>query len=232
MAEKPPVKPKAERRQGRRNSDSMGAKLARFKQEYLTNGHNGAAAAIAVGCSPRSARLRAHEYLKRLRASGDLAETAQRVAALAELSTANVLTEVQRVAFNDPRRFYRDDGTLKPPGEWDAHMAACVQSIETIERGEPGEADDELDAQPHGGALARKRNPKVAYIQKIKFWPKLDALDKLMKHQGLFERDNRQKVDNLAIQVNFVQAQEHGPADRAVQVQATLVKPNANGSHV
>jgi hypothetical protein len=33
---------------------------------------------------------------------------------------------------------------------------------------------------------------------------KLRAIEMAMKHQGLFERDNLQKKDNIAIQINLV----------------------------
>jgi hypothetical protein len=42
--------------------------------------------------------------------------------------------------------------------------------------------------------------------RKIKFWNKVDAIDKAMRHLGLFGKDNRQLAQNLAIQVNLVEA--------------------------
>jgi hypothetical protein len=36
---------------------------------------------------------------------------------------------------------------------------------------------------------------------KIKFWNKLDAIDKAMKHLGLFERDNAQGRESLVLRV-------------------------------
>jgi hypothetical protein len=41
---------------------------------------------------------------------------------------------------------------------------------------------------------------------KIKLWDKNAALEKLMKHLGLYETDNRQKAPNIAIQVQIVKA--------------------------
>ena len=46
---------------------------------------------------------------------------------------------------------------------------------------------------------------------KIKFWNKVDALDKAIRHLGLFEHDNRQQGQNLAIQINLVEGKR--PAD-------------------
>jgi sulfur relay (sulfurtransferase) DsrC/TusE family protein len=80
----------------------------------------------------------------------------------------------------------REDGSLKAPHEWDDDMAACVASIEVREVVENGKV--------------------TAYVKKIKFWSKLEAMNMAMRYAGLFERDNRQQAPNLAIQVNLVQA--------------------------
>ena len=41
-------------------------------------------------------------------------------------------------------------------------------------------------------------------VTKIRFWDKNAALEKAMKHHGLYERDNDQKRENLIIQVQVV----------------------------
>jgi hypothetical protein len=40
---------------------------------------------------------------------------------------------------------------------------------------------------------------------KVKLWDKNAALEKALKHLGLYERDNRQKSENLTLQVLLVQ---------------------------
>ena len=51
-----------------------------------------------------------------------------------------------------------------------------------------------------------------------------------MKHLGLFERDNRQRADNLAIQINLVGAPTPEAAQE-VEVRANLVKPNGHNGN-
>lgn len=121
--------------------------------------------------------------------------------AAAGMSAERTLTEVARVSYVDPRRFYHKDGSMKAPGEWDDDMAAAVASVEAIPVVLHGLADDELDPQPHGGALARKRNPKIGYTYKIKFWDKNAGLEKSMKHLGLYEKDNAQSREGLVLRV-------------------------------
>lgn len=184
-------------------------RLAAFKREYLSNGHNAKEAAIAVGLSPKTAKQQGMMYLKKLEASGELAKAAEEAAARADLKTDEVLGQVRAVVMNDPRRFYREDGTLKPVREWDADMAACVSSVEVDE-------------------IAGSDKPTIR-TSKIKFWSKVEMVDKAMKHLGLFEKDNRQKQENLVLQVNFVGAPgphetaTHRPGDRAVLIQPTLL---------
>jgi phage terminase small subunit len=158
-----------------------------FKQAFLSNGHNQTAAAIEAGFNKKTAHQKGMELRRELEASGELAIAAQEAADAAKLHTHQTLQEVARIAYNDPRAFFREDDSFKPPSEWSDAMAATVASIEV----------KEVKA-PEGGR---------AFIRKIKFWSKVDALDKAMRHAGLFEKDNRQLTANLAIQVNLLQPQ-------------------------
>jgi phage terminase small subunit len=213
MATNRPARPSNKSRRG----GGFAERLAQFEQIYMANGNNATAAAIETGYSPKTAHAMGHKLITRLRETGRLAKVAEKAAARAELSTARTLQEVRDIAYNDPRRFFRDNGTLKPPKEWDDGMAACVQSLEVTEL-----------AKGTG-----KKRKVIGHTGKIKFWSKIDALDKAMRHAGLFEKDNRQKQENLAIQINLV----GGPEPRAVNgsgvtVQANLIGPNGkNGSH-
>ena len=53
----------------------------------------------------------------------------------------------------------------------------------------------------------------VGYTRKVRFWSKTEAVNMAMKHFGQFERDNNQRMPNLAIQVNLV-----GPEPKPVDV--------------
>lgn len=188
---------------------------ALFEQEYMSNGNSAKHAAIAAGYSAKTAHAMGHKLLQKLKATGRLAKVAEKAAHAAELSTARTLQEVRDIAYNDPRRFFRDNGTLKPPAEWDPAMAACVQSLEVTEL-----------AKGTG-----KKRKVIGHTGKIKFWSKIDALDKAMRHAGLFEKDNRQKQENLAIQINLVGGPEPRAANGSgVQIQANLID-GKNGSH-
>jgi phage terminase small subunit len=176
----------------------------KFWQHYLSNGHNATAAAIAVGYAPSAARQRGYEMLVRLRDSGKLAEAARRTAETAELETSRTLLEVKRILEFDPANLFDELGNALPIHHLDPATRAAIQSFELNEEGRP---------------------------VKVKFWSKIEAASLAMKHLGLFERDNRQRQENLAIQINLVGAPA-AQEPREVAVQATLVKPNGkNGSH-
>lgn len=102
------------------------------------------------------------------------------------LTVERTLREVERISHVDPRSFYRDDGTMKAPKEWDDAMAAAVASVEAI---------------PVSLGRDAKGDVKIGYTYKLKFWDKNAGLEKSMKHQGLFERDNAQSRDNLVLHV-------------------------------
>jgi hypothetical protein len=81
--------------------------------------------------------------------------------------------------------------------EWTEDMAVVVTSIEA----------EEVKTATKGESVV------AVQVKKIKFWDKNAALDKAMRHLGLFENDNRQLGQNLAIQVNLVGAPEPKTAE-------------------
>ena len=168
------ARPKRKTKAGR-NKSAVVERREAFIAAYLSNGHNCTQAAIAAGFSPRTAYSQGQRLLKNVEVERQLAEAAKKAGDAADLKTERTLQEVRRVAFSDPRRFFRNDGSIKPPVEWDADMAAAVASYEV-----------------------------VGTKTKLKFCDKLAALEQAMRHLGLYERDNRHNAQNLAIQVNLV----------------------------
>lgn len=157
--------------------------------------HESFAQALAKGKTADEAYAQAgyksnRKNASRLKTNEDIrarvAELQKKSADRVEVSIARVVRELSRLGFADLRKAFDDKGNLLHPSEWDDDFAASVASIEVVTKTLPGYADAELDAQPHGGALARKRNAKVEYVHKIKFWDKNSALEKLAKHLGMF----------------------------------------------
>jgi terminase small subunit-like protein len=51
-----------------------------------------------------------------------------------KVTATRVIEENRRIGFNDPRRFFAANGTLKPITEWTEDMAAAVSKIELVKK--------------------------------------------------------------------------------------------------
>lgn len=159
-----------------------------FAHAYIANGRNRTEAAITAGYNPNTAYSAGSRLLKDGETKDLIDQLTAKAEQKAELTTENVLREVRRLALSDPRKLYREDGTLKRPDEWDDDTAAFVGSVEVLEEF-TGKGDDrELSG----------------YTKKLKIWDKNAALDKAMKHLGLYEKDNSQRGESLEIKIELV----------------------------
>ncbi len=102
----------------------------------------------------------------------------------AVVSVARVLEEAARIAFSDPRKLFDENGNLKKIKDLDDETAAALAGFDvtTVFGG-----DEPID------------------VRKVRFWSKVDALEKLFKHLGLFKADNDQR-EKLVIVKDFTGA--------------------------
>lgn len=168
------------------SKDAAAVRRKAFVQAFIANGRNETAAAITAGFSGKTASAAASRLLRDVRVREMVDEITAEHEAATGLTTENVLREVRRVAFSDPRKLLRADGTLKPPSEWDDDTAAFVGGLEIAE-----EFEGRGDARVSTG-----------FTKKLKIWDKNAALEKAMKHLGLFEKDNSQV--NKPVSINMV----------------------------
>lgn len=157
-----------------------------FVQEYLKDKH-ATNAAIRAGYSAHTAKQIGSRLLQdpEIRAAVDAAEDAhlEKVAAETGISIQRVLTEVARLAFFDPRKLFKPDGSPLPINELDDDTAAALAGLEVLEEFE-GKGEDRVF---------------VGYTKKYKVSDKNSALEKLMKHLGAYKRDNEQNAPTNAI---------------------------------
>lgn len=141
-----------------------------FVDAYIANGGNATQAAITAGYSPKTA----NEQAARLLADVSLrAEIARRQAALAErheLKTEEVLRAVSRIVHADPGELYDRKGRLLPIHRLPEHVRTTIAALEYDDRGR---------------------------VIKVRFWDKNSAIEKAMKHLGLFKEDNAQRTDPI-----------------------------------
>lgn len=88
------------------------------------------------------------------------------------IENKDLLEEGTRLAFADLRKLFHNDGRLKAPHELDDDTAKAIASFKRTD----------------------KKVGDVTYTTyEYKFWDKNSALERLYKHKGLFEVDNKQK---------------------------------------
>lgn len=127
----------------------------------------------------KSVHEKASALANRAKVAARIAELREKASRAADLSAEKLLREVARIAFADPRGLVNEKGGVKGLHELDDNLAAAVSSIEVDEYG------------------------KVKY----KLWVKNQALDMLMKHLGLYEKDNGQKPPAVIQEIRLVALQ-------------------------
>lgn len=158
-----------------------------FVERYLVH-FNGTQAAIEAGYAKTRAAVTASELLAHPAVQHHLSSRRRAVRdeirVEAGLDRQRIILELARIAFFDIRQIYDEGGALRPPHEWPDDVAAAVSSLETLEQIGP-------------------KGEMLGLVRKIKQESKLAALDKLMRHLGMYEQDNRQQggalVDLLAM---------------------------------
>lgn len=160
------------------NPDKLTDKQRRFVEEYLVD-LNATEAAKRAGYSKKTAYSVGHENLKKPEIAAALTEAKQKRSENTEITAERVLTEVARLGFADIRKIFTDSGQLRSIDTLDDETAAAVQSVKVVTR--------------LGAEADENGNREVEYVHEIKLADKNSALEKLMKHLGQYEKDNRQR---------------------------------------
>jgi phage terminase small subunit len=163
-----------------RSAVAAAERRQRFVERYLVNGNNAKEAAICAGISPASAKQAGCAMLKEPSVREALAARAKAVAEAAEMTSANWGRELSAVAFTDPADLFDADGKILAVDKMSPRIRAALASIK-------------IKTDIDGGTTTE-----------IKLWPKVEALNTMARHLGLFEKDNRQLAPNLSLVVELV----------------------------
>lgn len=148
-----------------KDEDGLNPKQAIFVREYLID-KNATKAAIRAGYSAKTADRIGPELLGNSCVEAAVNKALIKQQERTEVTADRVLRELAAIAFADTRKLYREDGSIKSPGELDDRTASALAGIDTEERdGEDGYR---------------------AYTRKVKQWDKVKALELLGKHLGLY----------------------------------------------
>lgn len=145
-------------------------KHKRFCEEYIKD-FNAAAAARRAGYSKTSDRVSACNILQREDVQGYLRQLIEGVRDRNLLEVDDLVQSLKRIAFSDIGDYFDEDNNILP--------------LHEIERG-PRTALEQYQVENHKSNGGRHR-------QRIKLHSKLDAIEKLMKYMGAYDRDNRQR---------------------------------------
>lgn len=144
-----------------------------FAKAFIANNGNKTQAAIAAGLSPNTAEASGRRMFGDVTVKALIAQHAKETAVIVGLDMQRTLREVARLAYADPRKLFDKDGKLIPIHLLDDDMAAAVASFE----------QDEITAGEN----------VIGTTKKLKVWDKNAALEKAMKHHGLYKDDNDQR---------------------------------------
>lgn len=168
------------------NAIPLPPKRACFAQHFVfgPDAGNGTKCAIAAGFSEKSAAQTASLLLRNEKVKAEIARLTAKKYAKLEITGEKVLNEIARLAFLDPRKFFKTDGSLIPVTELPEDVAASLAGLEVETENRRGEA---------GEPLVQTR------VTKIKIADKGVNLERLGKHLKLFtERVEFDIGSNLA----------------------------------
>ncbi|WP_440997654.1 terminase small subunit [Arhodomonas sp. SL1] len=174
-----------------------------FAREYLVD-LNASQAAIRAGYSLKTAGQVGHQLLGKPAVAERIAELKAERERRLEVNADTVVRELARIGLMDPRKLFHADGTPRAVTELDDATAAAIHSLEVARIG-----NSEVE---------------VGQVLKYRLSDKVAALDKLMKHFGMYEQDNRQRGDPMREFLEAIaQAPESTPAGRIKASEAARV---------
>ena len=151
--------------------EPLTAKQQRFVDEYLID-LNATQAAIRTGYAAGSADVTGARLLGNARIKAAIDAGRAKTAEKLQISRERVLSEYMKLAFCDPRKFFKDDGTVKHPTELDDETAAALSSFEVLEEF-AGQGNNRF---------------QIGDTKKVKWTDKKAALDSIARMMG-FNQD-------------------------------------------
>ena len=156
---------------------SINEKQRRFAEEYVVD-LNATQAATRAGYSEKTAYSQGQRLLKHVEVAALIERLMEKKRQRIDLTADRVLEEEARIAFLDPADLFDDMGRLHTIQDMPEQARRAIKSLEVVEINEDGT-----------GRIK-------GYVSKVKFEPKGQALGRLERHLGMYERDNAQRSDH------------------------------------
>lgn len=146
---------------------------------YLSNGFNKKQAGISAGFAPGRADRTSVAILRRPEVAAYVESKLKKVDNKMELTRERILQEVARVALFDPRKMFREDGSLMNIHEMDEDTARCITSME-IEK-----AVKQIKKKQDRGEEVTQEEAIAIITKKVKTTSKEKGLELAMRHHGM-----------------------------------------------
>lgn len=198
------VKPKA----GTSKAEAAERRM-KFIEALIANGGNATQAAVQAGFSAKTADQQGSRLLKDVKVQAELEARRQKLRERFQLTTENVLQEVARISFFDPRSLLDSKGNLRNINDLDEDTARAIASVEVTE-------------EFSGRGESRQ---SIGFTKKVRVFDKNAALDKAMKHLGLL----KSTVELTGPNGGPVQMQQVPPPDYA-KIRALTAKHAARNA--
>ena len=153
-----------------------------FCENYIIN-FNGTEAAIKAGFSEKTARSQASRLLTRVDIQQYISELTEKRSERVKVTADDVINELAKLAFLNVDDLYCDiTGELLPVSEMNDKAKAAISSIET--------------------KSIRVGKDSYKKVNVAKTYSKEKALELLGKHLGIYEMDNKQKNQNITVNLS------------------------------
>ncbi len=150
-------------------------KQRRFCEEYIID-LNATQAAIRAGYSEQTAYSIGHENLSKPEIQDFIREVQKDLSERTKITQEMILMELAKIGFSDIKNYFESDQKQKEITHLDNRLTAAVSQIKVTE------------TEWEGGR-------KV--VKEFRLHDKISALEKIGKHLGFFEKDNKQKGEAI-----------------------------------
>lgn len=162
-------------------SGDLTEKQEAFCLAYMANGGDASkayrASYDASGMTDKTTWECASRLMADHKVSTRIADLRGAAAKVAIVEQAQVLREAARLGLSDAGALFDENGDLRPIKDLPPEVRACIASVEI---------DDRIEGSGDSARAYR--------VKKVKLWDKNSALEKLMKHLGMYEADNKQRA--------------------------------------
>lgn len=153
----------------------LSAKQQKFCEEYMID-LNGTQAAIRAGYSAKCAKVQAVENLSKHNIQSVISELKQKLSTKTGVTAERLINELAKIGFSNIQDYISGDNLITDISKIPKEQAACIESIKSVTTTE---------------SFGKVTNTRVQVS--IKLYSKINAIELMGKHIGLFERDNAQK---------------------------------------